>query len=757
LDQFKALATMNPDVEDCEPVLPKQKRNPVVYGAAETQLIPSFAGDFRALIKQTFSDQSWNCSAPQIISGTRTVYASCTGCKENCTFKMKCTLQRHSDEQDLLGHGTFGAHGSGMSKLRASAQTRSLARELASSSDLPPCNLRRDYLEAHPADGLLLPTEKDISRHRYISKKVARDLAPGQSPAEMQALIATMGRSAEQSASALWVPADHCVINEMETNIPFTSDYLLQSFIGFAAKSEVDPKFVIDFTHDQCREGFKVGNISALGSHFDDSHGQWAETILPIMYLLCNEETKVSNAVLLDAAHGVLKALYDYDIFVSASYIYSDGGCGIPVYKDRFRNAKLRRCLEHIKRNVLKKVKGGVGSQICQWVQITAFVLSPFTFDLIWHVLLDKLASGTEQTKMARQYLLDAHILVSDGGLFTADWRSSISDIERGFSTFSSNALESHWRVLDLLHSRTQGRESAAAVFSEFRKSFLVWARDRKLQKVQPTPITPTPRLLRGNGFHQPKGFLYDKKFDRFTVSSLNENSSKDYFMLRVLPADLKVEQLFKDILVIPKVPKKTWEDEGAAMLQFAKLQFACTSDDAKAAFPKLEDCFSWKQFRELYSQYTLVGRRVDNSICDTHPDFAIKGESEHAYFASQLFNAINFGPLGGAQALANSKEAHRQNAAKALASRRAVKRTAAEELLATPPRKHRAAAPASPPAEIPAPSALSVPAEASHEVCCDKCGLWSTVSLEDCNKYAVEGAIFHCSFVAKICRQKRR
>jgi hypothetical protein len=196
---------------------------------------------------------------------------------------------------------------------------------------------------------------------------------------------------------------------------------------------------------------------------------------------------------------------------------------------------------------------------------------------------------------MARQYVLDANILVSDGGLFTADWRSSISDIEPGFSTFSSNALESHWRVLDLLRSRTQGRESAAAVFSEFRKSFLARARDRKLQKVRPTPITPTPRLLRGNGFHQPKGFLYDKKFDRFTVSSLNENSSKDYFMLRVLPADLKVEQLFKDILVIPKVPKKTWEDEGAAMLQFAKLQFACTSDDAKAAFPKLEDCFSWK------------------------------------------------------------------------------------------------------------------------------------------------------------------
>jgi hypothetical protein len=167
--------------EEAVPV--RRKPTPVQYGPPTTSLIPSFAGDLRNLVKDTFSDQSWNCSAPQVISGIRTVYATCSGCKENCNFKMKCTLQRQTNEQDMLGHAIFGSHGSGKSKLRLNAESRTLARELATSSDLPPSNLRRDHLDTHPADEPVLPTEKAISRHRYIAKKVVRDLAPGQSPA----------------------------------------------------------------------------------------------------------------------------------------------------------------------------------------------------------------------------------------------------------------------------------------------------------------------------------------------------------------------------------------------------------------------------------------------------------------------------------------------------------------------------------------------------------------------------------------------
>ncbi len=135
----------------------------------------------------------------------------------------------------------------------------------------------------------------------------------------------------------------------------------------------------------------------------------------------------------------------------------------------------------------------------------------------------------------------------------------------------------------------------ATGVFEEFRKDFVIWSRDRKFQQVQPTPTGPTPRLLRGAGVRQPKGFMYDKKFERFAVASLTENSGKAHFMLTVPPADLKVEGHMKDIVVMPKIPQKTWENEDAAMMQFAKLQFAFDLDEAKAVFPKVENCFSWK------------------------------------------------------------------------------------------------------------------------------------------------------------------
>ncbi|CAE8710416.1 unnamed protein product, partial [Polarella glacialis] len=119
---------------------------------------------------------------------------------------MRRSLQRFSNEGDTLSHATFGAHCSGRSKVSLTAEKRSLARQLATSSDLLPCNLRRDYLDAHPEDEPALPSMKDLSRHRYLSKKVVRDLAPSQSPEEMKALIETMAKSAEQAPSKLEVP-----------------------------------------------------------------------------------------------------------------------------------------------------------------------------------------------------------------------------------------------------------------------------------------------------------------------------------------------------------------------------------------------------------------------------------------------------------------------------------------------------------------------------------------------------------------------
>ena len=80
-----------------------------------------------------------------------------------------------------------------------------------------------------------------------------------------------------------------------------------------------------------------------------------------------------------------------------------------------------------------------------------------------------------------------------------------------------------------------------------------------------------------------------------------------------------------------------------------------------------------------------------------------------------------------------------------------AAKRTAVEELLATPPRRVRAAAPAASDEENAEMVTPISPIE-DHFVQCDNCSQWQAISLETRERFAAPRMIFNCADVDKEC-----
>ena len=153
---------------------------------------------------------------------------------------------------------------------------------------------------------------------------------------------------------------------------------------------------------------------------------------------------------------------------------------------------------------------------------MSAFIVSDHTFDLLWEVLLRKLdESGEARGHAAAKYFRKNVFFPGDEDLWDAEWRSSLQQVPPGYSTFSSNSLEAHWKVLDYLHSGKDKKSIAAHVFKEIQKDCRLWAKDKVFAAVKQHPMQPSVELLRGDGTLACRDRLCSKGFRRYTVKKL--------------------------------------------------------------------------------------------------------------------------------------------------------------------------------------------------------------------------------------------
>ena len=116
---------------------------------------------------------------------------------------------------------------------------------------------------------------------------------------------------------------------------------------------------------------------------------------------------------------------------------------------------------------------------------------------------------------------------VTPGGeaeMFSSKFRSSCLDVPPGYSSYSSNALESFWSALDDLHEHNEAELEISELFDLLEGDFINWKQDNKFSMIFHKPCGPQlmqAGLMRGKGLLEVRGGLYDKQFRRQTVEKL--------------------------------------------------------------------------------------------------------------------------------------------------------------------------------------------------------------------------------------------
>ena len=169
--------------------------------------------------------------------------------------------------------------------------------------------------------------------------------------------------------------------------------------------------------------------------------------------------------------------------------------------RDAFPNARVIRCLQHVKKNIMKARKEWVsfnhGKKVKDWFHRSAF-LEPGLFSMFWHGGLEELQADGEGNFAA--WLLDpargGHLhLDPDTGVITAPWQSSLAHIEPPFSAYSQNAIESSWKAMDVALDDMPRRVDILAEIDHLKQLTKMWHKKGTASNVQPQLI-----LGRGRG-----------------------------------------------------------------------------------------------------------------------------------------------------------------------------------------------------------------------------------------------------------------
>ena len=105
-------------------------------------------------------------------------------------------------------------------------------------------------------------------------------------------------------------------------------------------------KLVGDFTHQQTKHGLKKGCLGACGAHY--RNGQWGCTVVPAMYVVCHQETKVVLSKLVKSMKKCLKDVTGLDVEMFVEHWHWDGKIEAEeVFTEEFEHAIGHVCFQH--------------------------------------------------------------------------------------------------------------------------------------------------------------------------------------------------------------------------------------------------------------------------------------------------------------------------------------------------------------------------------------------------------------------------
>ena len=223
----------------------------------------------------------------------------------------------------------------------------------------------------------------------------------------------------------------------------------LADFISNGSALNRDSRMVLRFTgdatHDKSKQRLKKMVLGVGGSHF--VKGQWRNTIIPIMYVVCAQESTKCLELGLAALDAVLESRFGFKLNDVVAEWYWDGRPeAMTVLAKHFEGKPGHLCLQHAKKQIGARFGKGFSHEVKKGIDLMALMPNPL-FHAAAEPFLVNLKDGGHQKGV--EYLTTAatgHAFIAVGEFWTAKWQSNYMHVSPGFSTYLNNAVEASHR-----------------------------------------------------------------------------------------------------------------------------------------------------------------------------------------------------------------------------------------------------------------------------------------------------------------------
>ena len=123
-------------------------------------------------------------------------------------------------------------------------------------------------------------------KYKTMQQRQSLVTEPGGSREELAAFLQTKAYDQDAAQWKAYVDLNFVDLRGV-TVIPFTTKYFVQSVVAFTARGG-RLWSVIDFTHDVCKQHYKLGFFGFVGFHY--VKWEWRMCVLPLMFCIASKE-----------------------------------------------------------------------------------------------------------------------------------------------------------------------------------------------------------------------------------------------------------------------------------------------------------------------------------------------------------------------------------------------------------------------------------------------------------------------------------
>ena len=245
--------------------------------------------------------------------------------------------------------------------------------------------------------------------------------------------------------------------------------------------------------------------VGVIGYHFVS--GEWRQTVIPLVLQVARGESTAACKTLLLAFLFLAQQLCQItDIMDRLHGIYTDRAPGFAAAAaEVMPDVPHHTCLQHAKKNLKENAPGLDGKTVFtiqKYIEYTAFIPNTAVFTSVWSFILEKLRAAGGAPAQLAEYIVRSLLSRTDDDLFTASWRSDYNTVKCGFSTFTSNCIESFQALLKkAFHKRLNKLEITQSI-GKLQELVQRWVTSGRFQDVVYLPTTDrlVRKFIRGKG-----------------------------------------------------------------------------------------------------------------------------------------------------------------------------------------------------------------------------------------------------------------